>query len=130
VPSGLLDPGALLAACDGDDELLRKMCRHFQTFLPARLAEVTEAIQDRDDHRLREATHKLGGMVASFSATAAEVAALLGRLGSEGRIEEATRTHSRLTEIMRELSSVLGTLSVEQLRPRRAISHESTTRGR
>src|SRR5262249_36515731 len=35
---GLLDPAALLAACDGDDELLRRMCRHFQTFVPGRLA--------------------------------------------------------------------------------------------
>src|SRR5262249_2834749 len=69
---GLLDAAALLAACDGDPELLRKMCRHFQTFVPGRLAEVGEALRDRDTPRLREAAHKLGGMVSSFSATAAE----------------------------------------------------------
>src|SRR5262249_45406831 len=98
--SGLLDPVALLAACDGDDELLRKMCRHFQAFVPGRLAEVTEALRGRNALGLREAAHKLGGMVSSFSATAAEAAALLGRLGSEGNIEEAAPIHTRLTEIV------------------------------
>src|SRR5262249_8456735 len=121
--SSILDPRVLLAACDGDDELLRKMCRHFQTFVPGRLAEVNEALRDRNAPRLREAAHKLGGMVSSFSATAAEAAALLGRLGSEGRIEEATQTHSRLTEMVGRLIPVLDTLSVEQLRRRREDSY-------
>jgi PAS domain S-box-containing protein len=112
---GLLDPAALLAACDGDDELLRKMCWHFRTFVPSRLAEVREALRDGNTHRLQEAAHKLGGMVSSFSATAAEAAALLGRLGGEGKIEEATQTHSQLAEIVGRLDSVLDTLSVEQL---------------
>jgi HPt (histidine-containing phosphotransfer) domain-containing protein len=113
---GLLDPAALLAACDDDAELLRKMCRHFQTFVPSRLAEVSEALRDRNGPRLREAAHKLGGMVSSFSSTAAEAAALLEWLGSEGKIEEATQTHSRLTGIVERLISVLDTLSVEHLR--------------
>jgi PAS domain S-box-containing protein len=118
-PGGLLDPAVLLAACDGDAELLRKMCRHFLTFVPGRLAEVSEALRDRDAPRLREAAHKLGGMVSSFSATAAEAAALLGRLGSQGKIEEAMQTYSLLTEIVGGLISALDTLSVEQLRRRR-----------
>jgi two-component system sensor histidine kinase/response regulator len=129
VPGGLLDPAALLAACDGDDELLRKMCRHFQTFAPGRLAEITDALRDRNTSRLREAAHKLGGMASSFSATAAEVAALLGRLGSEGKIEEATQMHSRLSDIVERLNSVLDDLSVKQLRRRREDTQENTTRG-
>jgi CheY-like chemotaxis protein len=125
---GLLDPAALLAACDGDDELLRKMCRHFQTFVPSRLAEVSEALRNRNVPRLRAAAHKLGGMVSSFSATAAEAAALLGRLGKEGRFEEATQTHSRLTAMMGRLIPVLNTLSVEQLRSGREDSQQSPGR--
>jgi PAS domain S-box-containing protein len=112
---GLLDPAVLLAACDGDAELLRKMCRHFQNFVPGRLAELSEALRDRNASRLREAAHKLGGMVSSFSATAAEAAALLGQLSCEGKTEEAIRMHSRLTEIVGRLISVLDTLSVERL---------------
>ena len=126
-PSGLLDPAALLAACDGDAELLRKLCQHFRAFVPGRLAEASEALRDRNTLRLREAAHKLGGMISSFSSTAAEAAALLGRLGSEGKIEEAVQTHSRLTEIVHWLISVLDTLSVEQLRRWRVDCQE--TRG-
>jgi CheY-like chemotaxis protein/HPt (histidine-containing phosphotransfer) domain-containing protein len=128
VPGGPIDEETLLAACDGDDELLRKMGRHFQAFVPGRLAEVGEALRDRDAARLREAGHKLGGMVSSFSATAAAAAALLGRLGSEGKIEEAMQTHSRLTEIVGELIAVLDTLSVEQLRRQREDFQETTNR--
>jgi PAS domain S-box-containing protein len=113
---GLLDRATLLAACDDDAELLRKLCRHFQAFAPGRLAEVSEALRDRDPRRLREAAHKLGGMVSSFSATAAEAAALLEQLGAQGKIEEATPIHSRLTEMVGRLIAVCDTLSVEQLR--------------
>jgi PAS domain S-box-containing protein len=109
----LLDPAALLAACDGDADLLRNICRHFQTFVPGRLAEVSEALRDRDAPRLREAAHKLGGMVSSFSASAA---ALLERLGQEETSAEAIQNHSRLTEIVGRIMAVLDTLSVEQLR--------------
>jgi PAS domain S-box-containing protein len=128
VSNSLLDPAALLAACDGDAELLRKMCRHFQTFVPGRVAEVNEALRDRDSARLRQAAHKLGGMVSSFSAPAAEAVALLGRLGGEGKMEEATQTYSRLTEIVGTLLSLLDTLSVEQLRRRRQDSESLTSR--
>jgi PAS domain S-box-containing protein len=129
IPPGLLDPAALLAACDGDDELLRKMCRHFRHFVPGRLAAVAEALRDGHTPRLREAAHKLGGMVSSFSATAAEAAALLGRLGGEGKIEEATQAYSRLTALVGRLHSVLDALSVEHLRRRDDSQQASTTPG-
>jgi PAS domain S-box-containing protein len=116
VPAGLLDRATLLAACDGDAELLAKMCRNFQTFVPSLLAEVSQALRDRNAPRLRGAAHKLGGMVSSFSATAAEAAALLEQLVNEGQIETATQNHSRLTEIVGKLMLMLDSLSVEHLR--------------
>jgi HPt (histidine-containing phosphotransfer) domain-containing protein len=128
VPSGLLDPAALLAACDGDAELLRKMCRHFHAFVPGRLADVSDALRERNPLRLRQAAHKLGGMVSSFSTTGAEAAAHLERLGREGNIEEAIQTQSRLTEIVERLFSALDTLSVEQLRQRQEDSQNSPSR--
>ena len=80
--------------------------------------EVGQALRDGDAPRLREAAHKLGGMVASFSATAAEATALLALLGREGKIEEALQTYSRLTALVGRLVAVADTLSVEQLRRR------------
>jgi PAS domain S-box-containing protein len=117
-PPGLIDPAALLAACDGDADLLLKMCGHFRTYAPGRLAEVSEALRERNVPRLREATHKLGGMVASFSAAAAEAAALLGQLGARGEFEEAIPVQSRLTDLVGRLLSILDTVSVDQLRQR------------
>jgi PAS domain S-box-containing protein len=128
VPAGLLDPAALLAACDGDAELLRKMCRHFQDHVPGRLDEVGEALRDRDAPRLREAAHRLGGMVSSFSAAAAAAVALLERLGAQGELEKVIPIHSRLTEIVGSLCSELDSLSVEQLQRRRRDVREATNR--
>jgi PAS domain S-box-containing protein len=128
VLSSLLDPAALLAACDGDAELLRKMCQHFRTFAPGRLAEVSGALRDQDVSRVREAAHKLGGTVSSFSATAAEAAALLSRLASQGKMEEAIQAHSQLTDIVGGLLLALDTLSVEQLLQRLADSQKATGR--
>jgi PAS domain S-box-containing protein len=127
-PTDLLDPAALLAACGGDAELLRKMCRHFQTFVPARLAELSEALRERNSTRLQEAAHKLGGMVSSFSATAAEATALLGVFASQGQFDEATQTHSQLTEIAERLLAVLDTLSIDQLQRLREELRETVNR--
>jgi PAS domain S-box-containing protein len=125
----LLDPAALLAACGGDAELLRKMCRHFLTHAPGRLAEVSEALRDRDAPRLREAAHMLGGMASSFSAAAAEAAAFLERAAAEGKIEEAIPAHARLADVMGRLSSTLDAVSLEQLRRQRVPVPEGASRG-
>jgi CheY-like chemotaxis protein len=127
-PAGLLDVSALLAACDGDAELLRKLCRHFQDHVPARLDDVKEALRDRNAPRLRTAAHKLGGMVSSFSAAAAEAVVRLERQGARGEFEEAVETHRRLTEVVAGLCWQLATVSVEQLQRRRAGAEETTNR--
>jgi CheY-like chemotaxis protein/HPt (histidine-containing phosphotransfer) domain-containing protein len=114
----LLDARALLAACDGDADLLRKMCRNFRAFVPDRIAEVSEALRDGDATRLRSAAHKLGGIVSSFSATAAEAVALLECLAAQGKIEEAIPVHARLTDLVSQVLSTLDTVSVEQLQRR------------
>ena len=61
----LLDPVAVLIACGDDAEWLRGMCQDFQTYVPARLAEMGEALRDRDAPRLREAAHKLCALLFS-----------------------------------------------------------------
>src|SRR5262249_49908616 len=45
---GLLDPAAVLTACGDDAEGLRRLCEDFQAYAPARLAELGEALRDRD----------------------------------------------------------------------------------
>jgi PAS domain S-box-containing protein len=118
IPGDVLDSATLLAGCGGDAELLQKMCRHFQSFAPHRLAEVSDALRDRNTHRLSEAAHKLGGMVSTFSATAAEAAGLLAQQGREGNFDEASQAHSRLTEIVERITPLLDTLTIDQLQRR------------
>ncbi len=74
-PSGSrLDPVAVLTACGDDAEGLRRMCEDFQTDAPARLAEVDDALRERDAPRLRQAAHKFCALLFVFSTVAGDVA--------------------------------------------------------
>ena len=64
---GLLDPEVLLAACGGDPGLLEKLGETLKLQLPDRINAVKTALNNGDAPRLREAAHKLCGMVAAFS---------------------------------------------------------------
>jgi len=81
----LLDPDALPTACGDDAEWLRGMCQDFQTYVPARLAEVGEALRGRDASRLREAAHMLCALLYAFSTAAGDVASDLEDHAAHGR---------------------------------------------
>jgi two-component system, sensor histidine kinase and response regulator len=112
----LLAPATLLAACADDATLLRELIQVFQANAPGALARVREAIQGRDAPRLREAAHRLRGLISTFSATAAEAAARLEMMGAGGQLDEAASTLDGLTEMVERLGSQLEELSIEQLR--------------
>ena len=48
-----------------------------------------ETLRDHDAPRLREAAHKLAGMVATFSTAAGGVASELEGCAAQGQLEEA-----------------------------------------
>ena len=58
--------GGLRRRCGGAGEDLQRL----RASLPGRLAEVGRALRDRDAPRLREAAHKLCGMLSAFSTVA------------------------------------------------------------
>src|SRR5262249_44658462 len=76
-PSSLLHPQVLLAACGGDAAILEKICQSFRARLPDQVRAVREALEGRDARRLREAAHKLSGIVAAFSVAAGGLASEL-----------------------------------------------------
>jgi CheY-like chemotaxis protein len=115
-PGGLLDPGVLLAACGGDAVILEKICKAFRTRLPDHLTAVQDALGDRDTVRLREAAHKLCGMVAAFSTVAGRVASDLEDHAAQGRLEEARPIVDQLETMADELVRLAGGLSLETLR--------------
>jgi PAS domain S-box-containing protein len=112
----LLDPVAVLTACADDAEGLRRMCQDFQVYAPARLAEIGEALRDRDAPRLRQAAHKFCPLLLAFSTVAGNVASDLEDHAAGGQLEEAQPLVQRLETMTQELMRLVGGLSLESLR--------------
>jgi PAS domain S-box-containing protein len=117
-----LDPAALLAACDGDAEALRELCQDFRAFAPEQIREVGDALRDGDAPRLREAAHKLYGLLSAFSTVGGSVASDLEQHAARGELDEARPLVHRLKTLVRELIRQLDGLSVESLRRRAATA--------
>jgi PAS domain S-box-containing protein len=115
---GLLDPVALLTACGDDAEGLRRICQDFQTYAPARLAEMGEALRDHDAPRLRQAAHKFCPLLLAFSTAAGNVASDLEDHAAQGQLGEARPLVERLETMTRELMRLVGGLSLEAVRRR------------
>ena len=85
----IVDPHALLAACDDDPVLLDKLIHIFRNNAPGSLARVHEAIARQDPAHLRESAHQLRGLLSTFSPKAAQDAALLEAMGAGGELGDA-----------------------------------------
>src|SRR5260221_13133985 len=92
------------------------MCNDLQTLAPGRLADVSGALRDQDAPRLREAAHKLCGLLFAFSTAAGDVASDLEDHAAQGRLEEARPLVEELERMARELLGLAGGLSLETLR--------------
>ena len=113
---GLVDSRVLLAACGGDAAILRGICDTLRARLPDYLAAVTGAFGDHDAPRLREAAHKLSGMVGAFSTAAGALASQLEDHAARGQLEEAAGLIEELNEISEKLPEAVSALSIEKLR--------------
>src|SRR5262249_55186715 len=105
---GLLDPVAVLTACGGAAEGLRTMCQDFQAYAPAQLAEVADALRDRNAPRLRRAAHKFCPLLFAFSTVAGNVASDLEDHAARGQLEEAQPLVERLETMTQELMRLVG----------------------
>jgi two-component system, sensor histidine kinase and response regulator len=129
--SRLLDPGVLWDVCGGDSGVLDRICRAFQARVPDHVAAVQDALRRHDSSRLREAAHKLSGMLATFSNVAGGVASDLEDHAARGQLEDARPLVEQLETMAQELIGLAGGLTLESLRqqteaaynPKRAASH-------
>ena len=129
--SGLLTPRILLAACGGDAVILEKICQAFRAGLPDHLRGMQSALRDRDTRRLREAAHKLCGMVAAFSMAAGEAASDLEDRAEQGQLDEAPALVERLETMVQELMHLVDGLSLATLRQQAEAAddlHQPTSR--
>jgi CheY-like chemotaxis protein len=111
----LLDPRVLLAACGGDAALLETICQTFRARLPDHIKAVRDALRDWDAPKLREAAHKLAGMVAVFSTVAGGVASDLENLAAQDQLEEARPVLARLDTMAEDLMRLVDGLSLDVL---------------
>jgi CheY-like chemotaxis protein len=126
---GLVDPVAVLTACGGDAEAFDAICATFEAYLPVRVTEMSDALRVQDAPRLREAAHKLSGLLAAFSTTAADVALDLEEHAAQGQLPEARQLVERLEALVRELLPLVGRMSLETLRRHVEIGDNPKPRG-
>jgi CheY-like chemotaxis protein len=118
----LIDPRAVLAACGDDAAILAKIRQAFRARLPDDVAAVQKALRERDTRRLRQAAHKLWGMMAAFSTAAGEVAAELEDYATQDQLDEARPLVGRLEAMAQELLRQVDGLSLETLRQQAGIA--------
>jgi CheY-like chemotaxis protein len=114
--SALLDSQVLLAACGGDAAVLGKLCQTFRSRLPDHLQAVHGALRDGDPPRLREASHKLTGMISTFSTIAGSIASDLEDRAARGQLEGAAALVHRLDQMCVELVQIADAVTIESLR--------------
>jgi CheY-like chemotaxis protein len=112
----LLDPVAVLTACRDDAEGLRRLCQDFQAYAPARLAEVGEALRDRNAPQLRQVAHKFSALLYVFSTVAGNIASDLEDRAAQGQLDEAEPLVGMIDAMTQELIRLVGALSLESLR--------------
>ena len=124
--SNLLDPVAVLRVCESDPDGLRRICRDFQTYVPARLAELRNALRERDAQQLREVAHKLCSLLPAFSTMAGNVASDLEDHSAADRLEEARPLVEKLETMCTELMRVVAGLSIDELQRMAGWTEPST----
>jgi CheY-like chemotaxis protein len=119
----LLDPHVLLSACGGDDAILQSICDALRASLPSQLASIQTAFADNDVSAVREAAHKLAGMVAAFSTVAGKMASDLEDDAASGHLEDARPLMERLQSVSEDLMQLVGNgLSVASLRAAESLT--------
>jgi hypothetical protein len=71
---------------------------------------------DHDAPQLREAAHKLAGMVAAFSSVAGSVASELEDVAAQGQLDKARPLAARLEAMAGALLRLVSGLSLDALR--------------
>jgi two-component system, sensor histidine kinase and response regulator len=114
--TALLDARVLWDVCGGDAGILEKITRVFRARLPDHLTAVQDALREHDTLRLREATHKLRGMMAAFSTIPDGVASELEDHSARGQLEEARPLVDQLKTMGEEIMRLACWLTIETLR--------------
>jgi two-component system, sensor histidine kinase and response regulator len=110
-----LDVRVLSRACGGDAVVLDRVVRSLRGHVPDELARAEAAWSANDATGLREAAHRLCGMIAAASTLIGKLASDLEDEAAAGRLPEAGVLLERLGPMTRALLSELEGASLERL---------------
>jgi PAS domain S-box-containing protein len=116
VESELLDPRAILRACDGQGLLLEKILGVFRTSLPNHVFRIRTALDAGDWVSLREDAHRLAGTASAFSTVTADIALMLEDEATRQDLESCTALVGRLGSMCDALLEETATLSIDSLK--------------
>jgi len=111
-----LDARVLLAACDSDAVILERIGHALRAHVPAELARAEASFRERHAGGLREAAHRLCGMLGAASSSIGQVASDLEDAAAAGRLGEAGVILRRLARMIEALLPAMEGLSLERLR--------------
>ncbi len=109
----LVDRGVLVAGCYNDPTALAQMCQDFRSLVPRRYADVAAAMQARNGGDLREAAHKLCGLLSAYSTVAGELASRLEDHAALRQLDEAGALVDRLETMIHQLTDELHGVRLE-----------------
>jgi HPt (histidine-containing phosphotransfer) domain-containing protein len=111
----LLDSNVLLASCDGDAEVLRRVIAALRAQLPKELRAAHACFAAGDATGLREKAHRLQGMVSTASPAIAVVASELEDEAANHRLDTSAALLARLDAMTTALMTSLEATSIHDL---------------
>ena len=114
--ASVLDASALLAACGEDCGILERVVMKLRDQVPVVLATVQDASRRADPDALRDAAHKLHGMIAAVSSAAGTLASEIEDDAANGALGAASQRLARLVPMTGDVLAQLDGLSIDQLR--------------
>ena len=111
----LLDPQALLAACDEDPFIFTRVRDALQRSIPNELSAIERALCARDLHAVREAAHRLSSIIGTASTSVGEFASKLEDEAAGGNFDAIRPRVAKLPILAERVLSELARTSLDEL---------------
>jgi HPt (histidine-containing phosphotransfer) domain-containing protein len=110
----VLDKHSILAAFEGDQDLIREVLDLFLEECPRQMSAIREAVESSDAEKILKAAHSLKGSLSNFAAAGAfQSAQHLENLGREGELAKTANAFQVLEEQVSLLYSAMADFKKE-----------------
>ncbi len=103
-----IDKDELLERVDGEKEFLAELIEIFINDIPEQLAEIQNAVDNRNSEELEKSAHKLKGAISNFAEkTAFKTALQLEMMGRNNKLDRVEEAYNTLTKDVECLTNAL-----------------------